>query len=39
MKRVVFAGKETPEGMLNFEDLKILGGDFPIEIYEENKKR
>lgn len=38
LKRVVFAGKETPEGMLNFEDLKILGGDFPIEIYEENKK-
>lgn len=24
--------------MLNFEDLKILGGDFPVEIYEENKK-
>lgn len=38
LKRVVFAGKETPKGMLNFEDLKILGGDFPIEIYEENKK-
>lgn len=38
LKRVVFAGKETPDGMLNFEDLKILGGDFPIEIYEENKK-
>ena len=38
LKRVVFAGKETPEGMLNFEDLKILGGDLPIEIYEENKK-
>lgn len=38
LKRVVFAGKETPEGMLNFEDLKILGGDFSIEIYEENKK-
>lgn len=38
LKRVVFAGKETPEGMLNFEDLKILGGDFPVEIYEENKK-
>lgn len=38
LKRVVFAGKETPEGMLNFEDLKILGGDFPAEIYEENKK-
>ena len=38
LKRFVFAGKETPEGMLNFEDLKILGGDFPIEIYEENKK-
>ena len=38
LKRGVFAGKETPEGMLNFEDLKILGGDFPIEIYEENKK-
>lgn len=38
LKRVVFAGKETPEGMLNFEDLKILGGDFPIEIFEENKK-
>ena len=38
LKRVVFAGKETPEGMLNFEDLKVLGGDFPIEIYEENKK-
>lgn len=38
LKRVVFAGKETPEGMLNFEDLKILGGDFPIEIYKENKK-
>ena len=37
LKRVVFAGKETPEGMLNFEDLKILGGDFPVEIYEENK--
>ena len=31
LKRVVFAGKETPEGMLNFEDLKILGGDFPVE--------
>ena len=38
LKRVVFAGKETPEGMFNFEDLKILGGDFPVEIYEENKK-
>ena len=38
LKRVVFAGKETPEGMLNFEDLKILGGDCPVEIYEENKK-
>ena len=38
LKRVVFAGKETPEGMLNFEDLKILGGDFPVEMYEENKK-
>ena len=38
LKRVVFAGKETPEGMLNFDDLKILGGDFPVEIYEENKK-
>ena len=38
LKRVVFAGKETPEGMLNFEDLKILGGDFAVEIYEENKK-
>lgn len=38
LKRVVFAGKDTPEGMLNFEDLKILGGDFPVEIYEENKK-
>ena len=38
LKRVVFAGKETPEGMLNFEDLKILGGDFHVEIYEENKK-
>lgn len=38
LKRIVFAGKETPEGMLNFEDLKILGGDFPVEIYEENKK-
>lgn len=38
LKRVVFAGKETPDGMLNFEDLKILGGDFPVEIYEENKK-
>lgn len=38
LKRVVFAGKETPEGMLNFEDLKILGGDFPVEIYDENKK-
>lgn len=38
LKRVVFAGKETPEGMLNFEELKILGGDFPVEIYEENKK-
>lgn len=38
LKRVVFAGKETPEGMLNFEDLKILGGDFPVENYEENKK-
>lgn len=38
LKRVVFAGKETPEGMLNFEDLKILGGDFSVEIYEENKK-
>ena len=38
LKRVIFAGKETPEGMLNFEDLKILGGDFPVEIYEENKK-
>ena len=38
LKRVVFAGKETPEGMLNFEDLKILGGDFPVEIYEANKK-
>lgn len=38
LKRVVFAGKETPKGMLNFEDLKILGGDFPVEIYEENKK-
>ena len=38
LKRVVFVGKETPEGMLNFEDLKILGGDFPVEIYEENKK-
>lgn len=38
LKRVVFAGKETPEGMLNFEDLKILGGDFPVVIYEENKK-
>lgn len=38
LKRVVFAGKETPEGMLNFEDLKILGGDFLVEIYEENKK-
>ncbi|UKI14315.1 MAG: AMP-binding protein [Clostridiales bacterium] len=39
LKRVVFLqGKETPEGMLNFEDLKILGGDFPVEIYEENKK-
>lgn len=38
LKCVVFAGKETPEGMLNFEDLKILGGDFPVEIYEENKK-
>lgn len=38
LKRVVFAGKETPGGMLNFEDLKILGGDFPVEIYEENKK-
>ena len=38
LKRVVFAGKETPEGMLNFEDLKILGGEFPVEIYEENKK-
>lgn len=38
LKRVVFAGRETPEGMLNFEDLKILGGDFPVEIYEENKK-
>lgn len=38
LKRVVFAGKEAPEGMLNFEDLKILGGDFPVEIYEENKK-
>ena len=38
LKRVVFAGKETPEGMLNLEDLKILGGDFPVEIYEENKK-
>lgn len=38
LKRVVFAGKETPEGMLNFEDLKILGGDFPVEIYKENKK-
>ena len=38
LKRVVFAGKETPEGMLNFEDLKILGGDFPVEIYVENKK-
>ena len=38
LKRVVFAGKETPEGMLNFEDLKILGGNFPVEIYEENKK-
>lgn len=38
LKRVVFAGKETPEGMLNFEDLKILGGDFPVEIYEESKK-
>ena len=38
LKRVVFAGKETPEGMLNFEDLKVLGGDFPVEIYEENKK-
>ena len=38
LKRVVFAWKETPEGMLNFEDLKILGGDFPVEIYEENKK-
>lgn len=38
LKRVVFAGKETPEGMLNFEDLKILGGDFPVEIYEKNKK-
>ncbi len=38
LKRIVFAGKETPDGMLNFEDLKILGGDFPVEIYEENKK-
>ncbi len=38
LKRIVFAGNETPKGMLNFEDLKILGGDFPVEIFEENKK-
>ena len=38
LKRVVFAGNETPAGMLNFEDLKVLGNDFPVEIFEENKK-
>lgn len=38
LKRIVFAGNETPKGMLNFQDLKILGGDFPVEIFEENKK-
>ncbi len=38
LKRIVFAGNETPEGMLNFEDLKVLGNDFPVEIFEENKK-
>lgn len=38
LKRIVFAGNETPAGMLNFEDLKVLGNDFPVEIFEENKK-
>lgn len=38
LKRIVFAGNETPAGMLNFEDLKVLGNDFPVEVFEENKK-
>lgn len=38
LKRVVFAGARTPDGMLNFEDLKILGKDFPVKEFEENAK-
>lgn len=38
LKRVIFAGNETPDGMLNFEDLKILGNDYPVEIFRENEK-
>lgn len=38
LKRIVFAGNETPAGMLNFEDLKVLGNDFPVEVFEKNKK-
>lgn len=39
LKRIIFAGNDiTPAGMLNFEDLKVLGRDFPEDVFEENKK-
>jgi Acyl-CoA synthetases (AMP-forming)/AMP-acid ligases II len=38
LKRIVFTGNITPEGMLNFEDLKVLGQDFPKEIFDDNAK-
>ncbi|MEG1612730.1 MAG: AMP-binding protein [Clostridia bacterium] len=36
LKRIVFAGAQTPDGMFNFEDLKVLGQDFPKEIFDNN---
>ena len=38
LKRIVFAGATTPSGMINFEDLKILGQDFPKDIFLDNAK-
>lgn len=38
LKRIVFAGSNTPEGMLNFEDLKVLGQDYPLELFVKNAK-
>lgn len=38
LRRIIFAGPTTPSGMINFEDLKILGQDFPKDIFLDNAK-